>query len=60
MSDAELLDYLRKNNYELNALDCLMNILNTTPQITDETYDFDSGIMTIMTPDHTFKFKWRY
>lgn len=60
MSDAEISNYLYKNNNKLNALDCLINILNTSPQIIDEKYDYDSGIMMITTPDHTFKFKWCY
>ena len=37
-----------------------MDVLNTSPQIIDEKYDFDTKEMSIMTPNNKFSFKWTY
>lgn len=58
MLDIEISEYLKKHDFAVNAQDCLMKVLNTSHQIISEDYDFESGIMTITTPDNIFKFKW--
>lgn len=57
MSDIEIKNYLEKNNYAIPSRDCIMNILNTSHQIVNENFDFDTRIMTIETLDNTFTFK---
>lgn len=58
MSDAEINEYLSKNNFVVNAQDCLMKVFNTSKQIIDSNYDFLTGMMTIKTPDNVFTFRW--
>lgn len=58
MVDTEIIEYLRKHNFTVDVQDCLMKVLNTSRQIIDTIYDFDTGMMTIKTPDHSFIFKW--
>jgi hypothetical protein len=58
MLDYEIKQYLEKNNYRVNSQDCLMNVLNTSPQIIDTIYDFETRTMTIITPDNEFTFEW--
>jgi len=59
MTDNEIKKYLISHNYEVDAQDCLMKVLNTSHQIIDSDYNFDTGMMTITTPDNTFTFKWK-
>lgn len=59
MSDAEIEVYLIKNNYAVDAQDCLMKVLNTSHQIIESNYDFDTSFMTLKTPDNIFKFLWK-
>ncbi len=59
MTDHEIREYLDSHNWEVEAQDCLMDVLNTSYQIIDAHYDFDTGMMTITTPDNTFIFKWK-
>lgn len=58
MLDYEIKQYLEKNNYRVNSQDCLMNVLNTSPQIIDAIYDFETRTMTIITPNNEFTFEW--
>ena len=58
MTDLEIKNYLDKNSWSIKAKDGIMNIFNTSPQITDKKYDFENHIMTIITPDNVFNFKW--
>lgn len=57
MTDTEIKYYLKSHNYEISSHDCIMDILNTSPQIIDEKFDFDKRIMEICTPHSNFKFK---
>lgn len=59
MTDVEILDYLTKNNFEVNAQDCIMKVFNTSYQIIHKDYDSDINMMTITTPENTFTFKWK-
>lgn len=59
MTDSEILDYLTKNNFEVNAQDCIMKMFNTSYQIIHKDYDFHTDTMTITTPENTFTFKWK-
>ncbi len=58
MTDQKIKKYLDDHNWAVDAQDAFMDIFNTSPQITDELYDFKNHIMTIITPDNTFTFKW--
>lgn len=59
MTDEEIFTYLTKNNFEVNARDCIMDVFNTSPQIVDTLYDFDTGTMTIVTQENEFTCKWK-
>lgn len=58
MTDQEIRKYLDIHHWAVYAQDAFMDIFNTSPQITDKLYDFKNHIMTIVTPDNTFSFKW--
>lgn len=58
MTDQEIKQYLDNNNGAIDAQDALMNIFNTSPQIIDKKYDFKNHLMTIVTPNNKFTFKW--
>lgn len=58
MSDEEIRTYLSAHNWSVNAQDCLIKVLNTSHQIISEYYDSDTSMMTIITPDNEFTFKW--
>ncbi len=58
MTDLEIKQYLDKNNWAVDAQDCLMKVLNTSRQILDTIYNFKTGMMTIITPSNKFTFKW--
>jgi len=58
MADAEILEYLKRHNFEVEAQDCIAKVLNTSRQIINRDYDFDTGMMTLTTPDNSFVFKW--
>lgn len=60
MTDLEILNYLSKRNFKVKAQNFLMDVLNTSPQIIDEKYDFDTKEMSIITPNNKFSFKWTY
>lgn len=58
MTDLEIEKYLDENNWTIPAQDGISKILNTSPQIIDTEYDIDNRIMTIITPENVFSFKW--
>ena len=58
MTDTEIKHYLDKNNWSVNAQDCLIKVLNTSHQIIDTIYDFETSMMTIITSGNEFTFKW--
>lgn len=58
MTDLEIKQYLEEHHWAVRAQDCLIHVLNRSYQITDTDYDFETGMMTIKTPDHDFTFKW--
>lgn len=58
ITNIEIKQYLEKNNWLVNAQDCLMKVLNTSHQIIYSNYDFDTGMMTIITENNKFTFKW--
>lgn len=60
MTDLEISNYLVQHYYKVNSQNFLMEVLNTSPQIIDENYNFQTKIMTIITPNNTFSFKWNY
>lgn len=59
MSDKEIKQYLLSHNFQIDAQDGILDILNTSYQIIESHYDPDTGIMTIETPDNTFSFLWQ-
>jgi hypothetical protein len=58
MTDEQICQYLVDNNYKIKAQDGIINILNRSYKIIDTIYDFDTGMMTIITPNNKFTFKW--
>ena len=58
MTDSEIKRYLEVHNYRVDAQDCTIKVLNRSYQILDTIYDFDTGMMTIITPDNEFTFEW--
>lgn len=60
MTDLEISNYLTRHNYKVEPQNFLMDVLNTSPQIIDEKYDFGTRIMTLITPQNTFSFEWNY
>ncbi len=59
MTDHEIRECLDSHNWEVDAQDCIMKVLNTSYQIIDSHYDFDTRLMTITTPENVFTFKWK-
>ena len=59
MTDEEIIQYLRDRNFQVSASDGIMDILNTSYQITTKYYNPISSVMTIKTPDNTFSFLWK-
>ncbi len=58
MTDLEINEYLDNNNWMVDSNDAIMKIFNTSPQVTIKNYDFKNSLITIMTPDTSFTFKW--
>lgn len=58
MTDDEIKEYLEKHNNKVLAQDGIMDILNTSRQIIDKNYDFETRKMTLRTYDNTFVFDW--
>lgn len=60
MTDPEIFEYLSNHNFKVKAQEFLMDVLNTSHQIIDEKYDFNTKTMSIVTPNNKFSFKWTY
>lgn len=58
MTDLEIKQYLDNQNWSVDAQDCVLEVFNTSHQILDKIYDFETSMMTIITPDNNFTFKW--
>jgi len=58
MTDPEISKYLSQRNFKVKAQDFLMDVFNTSPQIIDEKYDFDTKIINVYTPENKFTFEW--
>lgn len=58
MTDPEIKQYLNENNWAIPAQEGVSKILNTSRQIIGTEYDFDTDMLTIITPDNKFTFKW--
>ena len=58
MTDPEIKQYLDSNNWSVDAQNCLMKVLNTSHQIINTIYEPETSMMTIITPDNNFTFKW--
>lgn len=54
----EIKQYLDENNWSVDAQDCLMRVLNTSNRIISTNYENETGMMTLITPDNSFTFKW--
>jgi hypothetical protein len=59
MTDTEIREYLERNNYEVNAQDCIRRVFNTSTQILSTKYDFENKTMTVITKDNRFIFRWK-
>ena len=59
MSDEEIRLYLEAKNWEVDALDGVMDILNMSDQIISANYDSKTGNMSLITQDNVFTFKWK-
>lgn len=58
MTDLEIKKYLDDNNWAIPAKEGISKILNTSRQIIDIDYDFDTDMIMLITPDNVFTFKW--
>lgn len=58
MNDLEIKEYLEKVNWSVDSNDFIINVLNTSHQIVNKLYNFDTHKMTIITPENKFTFKW--
>lgn len=58
MTDPEIQQYLDDNNWAIPAQDGVSKILNTSHQIISIDYDLNTDIITLITPDNVFTFKW--
>ena len=59
LDDKEIREYLEARNWEVDALDAVMDILNTSDQIISAEYDPTSSIMRIVTRENIFSFRWK-
>lgn len=58
MTDLEIKRYLDNNNWAIHAQDGVSKILNTSRQIIDTDYDFVTNMITLVTKNNKFTFKW--
>jgi hypothetical protein len=58
MTDKEIKKYLKANNYKVLANEAVSKILNTSCQILNYEYDFDTGMMRLQTENNIFTFEW--
>lgn len=58
MTDKQIKQYLSDHNWSVDAQDCLMKVINRSYQIKDTIYNPDTRMMTIITLNNKFTFKW--
>lgn len=58
MTDFKIKQYLDANSWAIPAQEGIIKILNTSRQIIDADYNFETGMMTIITKNNKFEFKW--
>lgn len=58
MTDSEIEEYLKNHSYSVDPQDCTIKMFNTSKQIINKDYDFDTQMMTVITPEHQFTFYW--
>lgn len=58
MTDLEIKQYLDENNWAIPAQEGVSKILNTSRQIIDTNFNFDTNTITLITPENKFTFKW--
>ena len=58
MTDSEIKQYLDNHNWSVDAQDCVLEVFNTSHQILDKIYDFETSMITIITPDNNFTCNW--
>lgn len=56
MTDLEIKQYVNNHHGIIKAQDVIMDILNTSKQIVNEYYDFDTHKMTLKTLENVFTF----
>lgn len=56
MTDLEIKQYIDKHHGVINAQNVIMDILNTSKQIVNKYYDFDTHKMILKTPQNIFTF----
>ena len=57
MTDPQIKQYLDENNWEVDAQDCIMKILNTSKQIIETFYDCETEKVTIITSENNYTFE---
>ena len=58
MTDEEIKQYLIDHQFQISASDGILDLLNTSYQLTSKYYNPRSSVMTITTPKNTFSFLW--
>ena len=56
--EKEIQDYLISHNYSVDPQDFIAKFLNCNYEIKDIGYDTKTDMMTIITPNTEFTFKW--
>ena len=59
MTNNEIEQYLKERKYIVNPHEFTMDVFNTSPQIIDSHYVHSTGLMTIITPEKSFTFRWK-
>lgn len=59
MTNNEIEQYLKEREYVVNPQEFTMDVFNTSPQIIDSNYVHSTGLMTIITPEKSFTFRWK-
>ena len=58
MTNNDIEQYLKERNYIIDPHEFTMDVYNTSPQIIDSYYIHSTGLMTIVTPEKSFTFRW--
>lgn len=56
--EQEILHYLISHNYSVDPQEFISKFLNCNYEIKDIIYDLETKIMTLITPNMKFTFKW--